>query len=553
MIGTPARQASAAEGHWTFACKSDNDLFRVLAANAGPSHPPARFDSPAAAVAETANGGAILCLADGYPERTTDLDETVLRTAENKGLRVYVEFPSKLPELEIGDPQPVGLRRGVVGSVFFGDALPPGRIVVIHGGQFVSVGQAGLELGSAARLPLVLAKVAGVDDAAFGLANTATEPLLFAHPRRPVLVATTKLSQFVTGRYLPSQAWAAIWKSILEYLQPGASVPALVWTPTVRPSYARDETLPADAERQALRRAASWVSHSGVLRHPNWPEEALRRSDTYNTVRDAPPAGWPRGDGSFGLLEGYSSTIRTDGSQPMRYAVRNDCVLETAMMLAFDATLAHRPDSARIATNLLTYLFTQSGLAGGPRADPNAASFGLLGWALDSPGSYWGDDNARALLGLATASILLGDRRWDEAAARCLIANLRTTGRAGFREACVTEAALAKRGWRSFWDASPVQYSPHFQSWLWACYLRLYEQTRFEPFRERSRAGLRATMNAYPDRWDWVLRSAGIERARLLLPLAWLVRVEDTAEHRGWLRRVADDLIALQASSGAIR
>ena len=39
----------------------------------------------------------------------------------------------------------------------------------------------------------------------------------------------------------------------------------------------------------------------------------------------------------------------------------------------------------------------------------------------------------------------------------------------------------------------------------------------------------------------------------MLLPLAWLVRLEDTPEHRGWLRRIATDLLALQQPCGAIR
>ena len=60
-------------------------------------------------------------------------------------------------------------------------------------------------------------------------------------------------------------------------------------------------------------------------------------------------------------------------------------------------------------------------------------------------------------------------------------------------------------------------------------------------------------MAGYPQRWDWVVRSGAIERARALLPLAWLVRIDDTPEHRGWLRRVAEDLIAFQDASGAIR
>jgi len=38
----------------------------------------------------------------------------------------------------------------------------------------------------------------------------------------------------------------------------------------------------------------------------------------------------------------------------------------------------------------------------------------------------------------------------------------------------------------------------------------------------------------------------------MLLPLAWLVRVDDTPQHRQWLRTVATDLIKNQVACGAI-
>ena len=56
-------------------------------------------------------------------------------------------------------------------------------------------------------------------------------------------------------------------------------------------------------------------------------------------------------------------------------------------------------------------------------------------------------------------------------------------------------------------------------------------------------------MKAYPDQWLW---QDNLERARMLLCLAWLVRVEDTPEHRQWLHKVAKDLIAWQQPSGSI-
>ena len=227
-------------------------------------------------------------------------------------------------------------------------------------------------------------------------------------------------------------------------------------------------------------------------------------------------------------------------------------LLEVAMLLAFDGAVSARPENARRAANLLNYILEKSGLAAGPRTDPGSPSYGLVGWALDSPNAYWGDDNARALLSAGAVAALSGDSRWDEAITRCILANFRTTGASGFRESCIQEGPLQQKGWKSFWTSHHVHYSPHFQSWLLACNLWAYRQTQFEPLLTRSEAQLRAMLQAYPARWDWCLRSGTIERSRLLLPLAWLVREEDTPEHRSWLRTIATDLVALQHSSGAI-
>ena len=39
----------------------------------------------------------------------------------------------------------------------------------------------------------------------------------------------------------------------------------------------------------------------------------------------------------------------------------------------------------------------------------------------------------------------------------------------------------------------------------------------------------------------------------MLLPLAWLIRVDDRPQHRAWLKRIADDMQKCQDSCGAIR
>ncbi len=539
----PSDAAPAADAHpWVFACAADNDLLRLMAAAGAECR---RFSTAAEAVASAPDGAAVLILADGYPERTTPIEPATFDAAAAKRLRLYVEYPERLPGLALGAPLDTRFERAVIASGIFGEELRAGRIVLVSSCRYLPA--------NAERPHIVIAKVAGVDTAVYGLEGSGAEPLLFDHPRGNLLVATTCLSRFVTGRYLPAEAWRRIWRTILTRLRAEGAAVELRWTPTVRPSFGPNDPLPPDVEAVALRRAADWIVRSRVLRHSQWPAEALDRSKGYNTVRAMPLREWPVGDGSMGVLEGLSSTIFADGSQPMRYAVRNDCTTEVAMLMAFDAAVNARPAHARIAANLVQYVFGDSGLAGGARADPRSPSYGLVAWSLDALDGYWGDDNARALLAVGATAALCGERRWDEAAARCLLANFRTTGVRGFREACVREANLQARGWKAYWNDRCAHLSPHYQAWLWACNFWAYRQTRFEPLLTRSLAGLRTLMRAYPREWDWCLRSGTIERARLLLPLAWLVRVADTPEHRAWLRTIAGDLTALQDVSGALR
>ena len=58
-------------------------------------------------------------------------------------------------------------------------------------------------------------------------------------------------------------------------------------------------------------------------------------------------------------------------------------------------------------------------------------------------------------------------------------------------------------------------------------------------------------MEIYPH-WRWT-NGFTQELARMILPLAFIVRIEDTREHRSWLDRIAEDLLARQQPCGAIR
>ena len=133
---------------------------------------------------------------------------------------------------------------------------------------------------------------------------------------------------------------------------------------------------------------------------------------------------------------------------------------------------------------------------------------------------------------------------------RSLLANLRTAGPLGFRANRIDQKPF-DAGWEPFFKDPVVSYQPHYQAYLWACYLAAYQVTKEPLFRDRARTAIGFSMKAYPDRWRWT-NGMQQERARMLLPLAWLVRVDDTPEHRKWLRLIAEDLLVHQDASGAI-
>lgn len=529
------------ETRLVFCCQTENDLLRVLA-QSGLLCP--RYDTPAEAVAKAPAGAGVLILADRYPDQTTAIEPAILDTATAKGLRLYVEYPGSLPGLDLGQPRDARWERAVLASDFFAPDLDKMRILGINGCRFTPA--------NAANAHLVLARVAGYDTAPFGLPKE-TFPILFEHPRGNVLVATTKLSQFVTGRYAPTEAWRHVWQDVLTWLCPHAKTPPLVWQQTVRPSYEREARLPADAEKQALRRGIEWYRKGGQLVHPSLEKkvaELVEHEDRWKPLEPNTPVG----DGSYGVLEGYCSTIDIQGRQPVRYALRNDCIGESSAAFAFAGAAKGDAHDLDVARNLNDFIYFTSPLAKGPRSKPESPTYGLVGWTTHLPSRdvYYGDDNARSMLGTIATAAMLKSTRWDEPLLKCLLANLRTTGKKGFRGNRLDEKVIQARGWKHFHDRDITNYAPHYEAHLWACFLWAYRHTGYEPFLERAKTAVRMTIDAYPDQWRWT-NGFQQERARMLLPLAWLVRLEDTPEHRTWLKRVTSDMLAAQDASGAIR
>ena len=539
-----------------FSCTPDNDLYRVLA-DCGVRCP--RYDNPATAVEAASQGAGVLLLADDYPHGTQSIDATVFEQAARKGLRLYVEYPGSLPSIKLGKPRKTKWERAVITSEAFGADLKPMRIVAIHDCHFLPA--------EAEKPHMVVARVAGFDTAIYGLPEKDVWPILFESNGGKLLVSTTKLSQFVTARYAPTDAWGPVMKMILGWVQPGLKVPKLKWTPSVRPSYTRDEPLPADTERQAIRRGNEWVLKARMLIHPSWytanwgtgprvdgMSAKLTAVDKTALRFDLPP-----GDGSAGILEGFNSTVRYDGSQTVRWSLRTDCTGEHVAPFVLGGKLLGCPEHVAIGTNLADFVLFKFDATAGWN-EPTNPAYGLIGWAcpptmaqpVDQTGSFYGVISARIAMSTLAAATVLKDDRWDDRVLQVMLANFRTTGRFGFRGTALRRKTLEEKGWQYYYRRPMLNLGCHPTAQLLAANLMTYQASGYQPLLDRTKRALGLLMEAYPDKLKW-WNGLQQERGRLLLPLAWLVRVEDTPEHRAWLGRVAGDFLASQVPCGAVR
>lgn len=527
-----------------FCCDEENDLYKIVSVsglNIG------RIPDPITAVNSAGPGSAVLVLADDYPDSPTAIDAELYDLAARRNVRLYVEYPSFMPGIEVGDLKELDWERGVICSDVFGVKLPQMSLLSLHRCKLQSVGAVDEPWITAAR-------VAGFDKAIYGLPEQVF-PLLFKVAGRELLITTTKLSNAITARYAPTAAWKVIWERIFDILQPG--VPHdLIWTADVRPTYSADDPLPADYQRQAMNRGVKWFINSRLLLNKDRQLLIYELLKNQIETTPTPDVGYLSGNGSFGIQEGFCSSIDACGDQTQRVPMRADCNAESAMALAFDWLANRNDESRRIAENLFDYVFFTSGMHSGPvRANPEHPAFGLISWGIGNriwERAFYGDDDARVILAAIVGAASLESRKYDENIARALLANLRTTGKLGFRGERIDIPDIERNGWKHYADSELVHPAPHFESYLWACNLWAYRQTGYEPFLEKAKSAIKITMRCYPDGWKWA-NGIAQERARMLLCLAWLVRVEDTPEHREWLKRMASIVLSYQQPCGAIR
>ena len=503
----------------------------------------------AALNAAEANGTkGIMLLADNYPTATTSLTDAQAERINALGLRLYIEYPTNNSSMGITgfgavgaetyatDTGKMGYDRAIVmDSEAMG--MEKYSLLYVHGARYV-------KKTDISNSWLVNATVVGHDTVEFYDENTGEltdctpHSLLEVNEDGNALICSTKFSQFITGRYAPYERWQRVWISILSFLN-RAEVEAISWTPIITPSYGPTESLAEDAYDEAVRLNSEWFLKSSII----------EPSDGTN--------------GIYECLNGSPLAINDFGKMYRGKNYRADCNGESAGALALAGALLGEEKYKTVAKNAIDALFA-SELALGDRADPTNPQYGLLSWHSGALNQYYGDDNAKAILGLLLGAAALGTDEYDARILEAIVANFRTTGVSGFRGSVLKEAELEASGWEYFYTREGyTNYRSHFESLLWACYLWAYAETGYEPFLERTKTAIGLMMESYDKtmadnvgnegEWYWT-NGMQQERAKMILPLAWLTRIEPTEEHIGWLDTIITDMMAYQdPTTGAIR
>lgn len=519
-----------------------NPILRTLVAN---DIKVKRADGLEEALKLAAFGDGLLVLEPGNNQAGTNACRvsrgTLIAAVRNKKLKVYIQYPWYLTE-KLPAKGNITLERGVVvtSSIPGVDSL---GILSVNDHPFFEYDNEHGVLAS-------IAKVAGFDRAEYGLKGTRAYPLLFVE--KGILVSSVDISDWMIARFGPADYWKDLWHYIFNYVGVGKK---MHWnTDTgVRPGFAANALLTRTDYRNAIKKGAAWYINSKLLVAGDWRllVDRFTHKNGEGVVFPGVADSMPAGDGQWGILEGHASHINRDGSQPVRWWVRADCQAETAFALSTAAKALGHSYYDTIARNLLHFLYRTSNLRQGERNDPASPSFGLIGWATTDPDAYYGDDNARVLLGTIGASANLATEEWFRYITEGILGNFRTAGQNGFRGPWFRDASMQKTGWKALSDRNIENVHPHYESWLWALYLWLYDKTGYEPLKYKAKTAITLTMKKFPE-WKW---TNGIQQeyARMLLPLAWLVRVEDDPVHRNWLKLVALTLLRDLDSSGAIK
>jgi len=575
----------------TLCCSDDNDLY-VATKTTRPTLTIERYDNCTdATIASAKTGSSLLLLVPGNNDHLR-LSPFMLATITTHKIKTFAEAArmpiNSRTAQSMSARQCPAYSRMVLSPNFFhtttnSTTLPPLRpldILEPNACRYIPY------LPSPGSPPFTiyatLTKVAGFDYAVYGINKTTDKPvpLLFETPLHPgLLLSAIPLSPVTTQRYSPVQRFSQLWgHHLLPWLLQPDTTPETqhsnhqthphseIWNNTmfhanVRPSFTATERLPPDASQNAVQAHLHWLHTTSNLLVASPAEyEVSRLLLQHNQAAN----GWNRniyslphlvasngratldtgnlnpGQGSLGIFEGYLSLI-SQGSQATSVRIRSDCVAESAAALSLGGWNGGNwsdGTAASTAIALLTHVFTAAqhndGNGATKETTPSPLS-GLLRWGTNVGAArreeLFSDDQYRALLSSAFAATVLNTTAFHVPIARLLLSNARLINRNGCTAWLGNPASdLVANGWQHYHDdASFTSELQYFQASARAGNLFGYALTsNATVFLDRTVIGLNNSMQSfYAKKWGC---QVGLTPAlsRMILPLAWLVRVMDT-------------------------
>lgn len=556
--------------------------------------------------ATSENFDALLVCAPDYP-RVTPLPEGVVQCAERflaAGKAVYVEYAPTFGLLE-ETPRTAGFERLlVIGEGRAVEGLEARSILEEHTSRYLPLTPAGEESlkGDSGQILLSYGRAAGVDRTVFGLPKE-TWPALVEIRRGGgrLLLAATALSNCARGRYKPTCAWATLLRSILLALLPEAKgevvkrafIDAEAWTePRQWVAPGEPVTLHVKAEPSdrvvaagpggpvALRpeddgtlasRALALTPGKHRFRVTVSRGEARRRELTvdlevspraeryrdtvYRNLRWFERAGMlVAPDGTGGVREGLTSAIAPDGQPSVAGGERVDCVSECALLFCVYGRALGDERWAERGRRLFERVATVYQIA-------SKDSWYYGQWQSrgefrdDSTVYVFNDDSGAATLFSLLGFAYTGDRRLLEAGLRgveyfCHVASEKTGLFGSMPHRDYKGSGRPGTPWPVLRGLDVSGAAPHVMNLPLAALLVAYRVTGEDRYFAIARRGIETLMEAYPN-WG-IVTSRTCEHTRMLLPLALLVQMAPTPEHRRWLDTVVSYLEEKQASCGAL-
>ena len=246
--------------------------------------------------------------------------------------------------------------------------------------------------------------------------------------------------------------------------------------------------------------------------------------------------------GKEGVKEGFAHHIcAKDGIQRVATLVRADCTGEVAGAFMLGGVLSNNGELCLIGDDTFKFMFDYLQVKDGEHR-------GMLRWAETAWGTCYGDDVARAVLGLLLRQYFDGTVPYFKEICEALDFLADTTGPEGIRiprtDICTMDREkLSQYGSAGFPSA-------HRDAYYHAVLLLAYRFGGNKRYLDIAERGLGYMMSKYPE----TLRetSETEENCRLLLALAVLYHTTKKTEHYKWLCRVTSYLDEHRHKCGAI-